>query len=344
MLAMEKARQGVTSAFPSTFAAPIKNLQACLKYLKKFMESKANGLHGAFLHGAFLEGTFISPDFLGAQSPDHVFKPDIKIFDQINESDMIKLLNVAPEYGEDSIKLIKYLTKNNVAVGAGHTKADCAQIEKAMKGGLKYFVHFMNGPTNTSYKSFNGGGAAEAVLKNDEIYAELILDGYHINPAYVRDAISRKTDTRIIAITDSMFLIGKNKIKEFEIFGVKGAVSANRDYVAVKGKENTLFGSVLTTNKAFSNLLSWLTQEMEGIWIRRHPALDLEKALISMAKIFSTNSCNMLGLDSKGIIEKNKRADLTIGSISGEQGDYDFKAEHTLVNGNIVYSANQVFL
>ena len=222
MLAMEKARQGVTSAFPSAFAAPIENLQACLKYLKKFMESKANGLQGAFLHGAFLEGTFISPDFLGAQSPGYVFKPDIKI----------------------------------------------------------------------------------------------------------------------IAVTDSMFVAGSNKVREFEIGGVKGMLNDNASYIAVKGKANTLFGSVITTDKAFSNLLSWLTRKMEGIWIRRHPALDLEKALVSMAKIFSTNSCNMLGLDSRGVIEKNKQADLTIGSISGEQGDYNFKAEHTLVKGRIVFSTD----
>jgi len=339
MLAIEKARQGVTSAFPSTFVAPIKNLQLCLKYLKKFMESKANGSQGAFLRGAFLEGTFISPDFLGAQSPTYVFKPNIEIFNQINESNAIKLINVAPEYGKDSIKLIKYLTKNSIAVGVGHTKANCSQIEKAMKAGLKYFVHFMNGPTNTSYKPFNGGGASEAVLKNDEIYAELILDGYHVSPAYIRDAISRKTDSKIIAITDSMFPTGSNKVKEFKIGGVKGMLDDNANYIAVKEKENTLFGSVLTTDKAFSNLLSWLTQEMEGIWIRKHPASDLEKALVSMAKIFSTNSCNMLGLKSTGVIEQNKFADLTIGSISGKQGDYNFKVEHTIVNGNIVYSA-----
>ncbi|MFH1905743.1 MAG: amidohydrolase family protein [bacterium] len=340
ILAMEKARQGVTSAFPSTFAAPIRNLQACLKYLKKFMESKTNGLHGAFLHGAFLEGTFISPDFLGAQSLSYVFKPDIKIFNQINESGTIKLANIVSEYGEDSINLIKHLAKNNIVVGTGHTRATCFQIEEAIRAGLKYFVHFMNGPTNTSYKPFNGGGAAEAVLKNDEIYAELILDGYHINPAYVRDAINKKTDSKIIAITDSMFPTGSNKVREFEISGVKGMLNDNASYIAVKGEENTLFGSVLTTDKAFSNLLSWLTREMEGIWIRKHPALDLEKALVSMAKIFSTNSCNMLGLDSRGVIEKNKQADLTIGSISGEQGDYDFKVEHTLVNGRIVFSTD----
>lgn len=340
MLAMEKAKQGVTSAFPGTAAAPIKNLQTCFAYLKKIMESKSNGLHGAFLHGAFLEGTFISPAFLGAQSPSYVFKPNIEIFNQINESDTIKLLNVAPEYGEDSINLIKYLTKHGITVGAGHTKATCYQIEKAVKAGLKYFVHFMNGPTNTSYKPFNGGGAAEAVLKNDEIYAELILDGYHVSPAYIRDTISRKTDTRIIAVTDSMFLTGKNKVKEFEFSGVKGIVSDNRDYLAVKGKENTLFGSVLTTDKAFSNLLSWLTRKMEGIWIRKHYALDFEKALISLAKIFSTNSCNMLGLDSRGAIEENKQADLTIGSVLGEQGDYTFKVEHTIVNGRIVFSTD----
>jgi len=343
MLAQEKARQGVTSLFLGTFAAPIKNLWICFTYLKKFMESKSNGLHGSFIHGGFLEGTFISPDFLGAQPHGYVFKPNIETFNQINESGTIKLANIASEYGEDSTNLIKYLVRNNIVAGTGHTRATCFQIEEAIRAGLKYFVHFMNGPTNTSYKPFNGGGAAEAVLKNDGIYAELILDGYHVSPAYIRDTISRKTDTRIIAVTDSMFLTGKNKIKEFEIFGVKGTVSANRGYLAVKGKKNTLFGSTLTTDKGFSNLLSWLTQEMEGIWIRKHPALDLEKALVSLAKIFSTNSCNMLGLKHTGVIEQDKQADLTIGSILGEQGDYIFKVEKTIVNGNIVYPDREKF-
>ncbi|MCK5656140.1 MAG: amidohydrolase family protein [Candidatus Aureabacteria bacterium] len=340
MLAQEKAGQGVTSLFLGTFAAPIKNLQRSFGYLKKFIDNKSNGLNGSFIHGGLLEGTFISPDFLGAQSPTYVFKPDIKIFNQINKSGAIKLANIVSEYGEDSIKLTKYLTKNNIAVGAGHTKATCFQIEEAMKAGLKYFIHFMNGPTNTSYKPFNGGGAAEAVLKNDEIYAELILDGYHVSPAYIRDAINRKTNTRIVAVTDSMFLTGSNKIKEFEIFGVKGTVSSNRDYLAVEKKENTLFGSVLTTDKAFSNLLSWLTQEIKGIWIRKHCALDFDEALVSMAKIFATNSCNMLGLKSTGVIEQDKSADLTIGSISEEQGGYNFKVEHTIVNGRLVFSTD----
>ena len=81
-------------------------------------------------------------------------------------------------------------------------------MAEAIKAGLKYCIHFTNGPTGGSYKPFNGGGTIEAVLKFDELYAELIADGFHVNPLYIRDIIRRKGVDKIIGMTDCQFVAG----------------------------------------------------------------------------------------------------------------------------------------
>ena len=125
---------------------------------------------------------FINPEMPGAQNPKFIFEPSRKIFDSIEDNSVIKMVNVVPDFGSKSCELTEYLTTKGIVVGAGHVAASCDQWENAIKAGLKYCIHFTNGPTGGSYKVFNGGGSIEAVLKFDEIYSELMLDGYHINP------------------------------------------------------------------------------------------------------------------------------------------------------------------
>ena len=211
---------------------------------------------------------------------------------------------------------------------------------EATKVGLKYFIHLTNGPTGGSYKPFNGGGAIEAVLKSDELYAEQILDGYHVNPAYVRDILKRKGAERIIGITDCLFAAG-SQVKQFTSGGIRGALSEDGKYFQVVDKANTLFSSNLTMNRGFGNLLNWLTMDMQGIWNRLHNALEFEQALVMITKIFSTNPCLLTGLDKQGYgsIDDGAKADLCVLDITGSQGSFKVTVESTIVDGRIVYSA-----
>ena len=215
----------------------------------------------------------------------------------------------------------------------------CEQFERAVKAGLKYCIHFTNGPTGGSYKPFDGGGAIEAVLKSNDIYAELIADGYHINPAYIRDIIARKGVERIIGITDAAFFAG-TKMKQVNMHGVLAKVSDNGQYIRVVGRENTLASSNLTMDRAFGNMLNWLTSDMEGIWNQSHKAVDFEQAMMDCARIYSTNPCELLGLtnDGFGRITDGAKADICVLDISGSQGNYKTEVKMTVVDGKIVYT------
>lgn len=283
MLSRALTKFGVTGFYISSSAASIATLKKCYSYLSTYLEEQSHEGIGSRLFGGMLEGTFIHPDMAGAQNAEYIHKPSRELFDRIEDRGSIKLANVVPDYGVSAYELTDYLSQRGIVVGAGHTNATGDQFAEAIKSGLKYCIHFTNGPTGGSYKPFDGGGAIEAVLQNDEIYAELIIDGYHINPAYTRDIIARKGIDKIIGITDCMYVAG-TQLKQINLSGISGSVSSNGKYLVLEDKNNALFGSNLTMDRAFENLLNLLSRDMAGIWYGIHPAWDFEKTLMQQLK------------------------------------------------------------
>jgi N-acetylglucosamine-6-phosphate deacetylase len=319
-------------------AASVETLRTSYSHLGKFLKAQAQSPAGAKVLGGLLEGSFISPDMAGAQNPEFVFKPSKEAFDKIEDGGTIKLVLVGPDSGEPAVELTRYLTGKGIAVATGHTNATYNQVAEAIKAGLKYCIHFTNGPTGGSYKPFNGGGTIEAVLKFDELYAELIGDGFHVNPLYIRDIIKRKGVEKIIGMTDCQFVAGSS-LKTFTLGGTPGTISDDGSHIKVANKKNTLFGSNLTMNRGFNNMLNWLTTEMDGIWNRKHVAVDFEQALCAAAGFYSTNPCRLTGLAKAGYgtITDGAKADLCVLAISGSQGNYKVRVDMTIVDGNIVY-------
>ena len=346
------ARAGTTRMLLATVAAPEERLKRCLASLGDYVAGDRNGVDGTRLDGAFIEGTFIrNRAFAGAQNPDYFFEPSIDLVDRLNEAagKTIRYVNVVPEWGEPAVRLARDLTDRGILVGAGHTEASAEQYMEVVKAGLQVAVHFTNGPTGTSFKPFGGGGGVfQAVLRSHAVMAELICDGFHINPSYVRDIIRRKRPERIIAITDAMFPSGRGDIDTFEVAGIRGRAAEGGRYLAVEGTAQTLFGSLIRMRDAFSNILSWLTRRMPGIWRDEHLPFDTEEAIVDVARMCATNPARALGIfdpasqrlgqDLSGFcggVQVGKRADLAVIRLDGEPGYYDVAVTHTFVGGRL---------
>jgi N-acetylglucosamine-6-phosphate deacetylase len=333
---------GVTTSFLATMAAEAHTIRERLDLLGAFLKSRPEGTR---LPGVFLEGTFISDQMLGAMNPDFVHRPDTKLFDELNPSGLIRLVLVAPEYGRPAQTLIRHLARRGIIAGAGHTGATAEELTAARRAGLRYMVHFLNGPTGSSFKPFNGGGAVEGGLVDEKLYVELIADGYHVDPRYARDVMARKGFDRMIAISDSMFAAGAvdgpKGFRSFQVSGVYGKVSPDGKFLQVAHDLKALFGSCLDLPTAMANLMNWLTREMPGVWTRRHKPLPTDDALVAVARMMATNPARLTGLDTElgiGRIAAGRTADLVLARLTGEPGAYKVKIHRTWIAGREVYA------
>ena len=314
-------KKGTTTLFPTSLAAALDDLVNSFREIYRF--SKSDHLYSKIIGGINLEGTFIKdPAYAGAQNPEYFFSPDPATFDLLNEAagHLIQIVNLPPEHGAASLDLVQKLTHQGICVAGGHTGAYAEEFEAYVQAGLRLAVHFLNGPSRSFTKPFQNGGAVEEMLRNDQVSLEIITDGYHVHPAYVRDSIARKGFDKIIIITDSLFVNGLLHLSEFQISGIRGELSENREYLQVQGKADTLFGSVLTMDRAFANMLNWLIQDMEGIWHRKHEALSLEEGLIRTSQMASGNPAKLMNIDQEtGSIAIGKRANLILGEIQSDK-------------------------
>ncbi len=345
----EYAKTGVTRAVLTSLASPINQLKKVFAFVDEYRKNHIDSPWKEVLAGLFVEGTFMKLiDYRGAHNPGYFYEPSIELFNQLQNASggLIKVVNVVPEWDEPAFNLIKYLSEKKVVCAAGHTGAIGFQYDKAIKSGLRLAVHFLNGPTGSSSKSLDGGGAVENVLRAKNMFVEIIVDGYHVDKAYVMDTIKRKGFDKVCAITDSMFTASFSELKKFNILGVSGIVSENGEYLQIADREYSLFGSMLTMDRAFSNVLTWLSTPIEGVWHAMHKPLEFEDALIKTSDMCSKNPAEILGIynpESKqeedilksytGSIEIGKSADLIIADIEESENGYKLKVENVFVKG-----------
>ena len=345
----EYAKTGVTRAVLTSLASPIEQLKQVFQYVEKYKNDHIQSPWKEVLGGLFVEGTFMKLiDYRGAHNPDYFNEPSIELFNDLQTSagGLIKVVNVVPEWGDSAFELISYLSKKNIVCAAGHTGAIGFQYDKAIKNGLSLAVHFLNGPTGSSSKSLDGGGAVENVLRSNGMFVEIIVDGYHVDKSYVMDTIKRKGFDKVIAITDSMFAAAFKNLKEFHVLGVDGVVSPNGEYLQIVDREYALFGSMLTMDSAFSNVLTWLTMPIEGVWHSMHNPLSFEEALIKTSYLCSRNPAKILGIyepqgsatglpvdNFTGSLETGKSADIIIAEINKMSSGYELNIDKVFVKG-----------
>ena len=349
-LARSLAASGTTRAVLGTVAAPVDGLATSLSRLGEYISSPRDDTEGAAIHGSLLEGTFIkASDYAGAQNPEYFHEPSVELFDRLNGAakGTVRIVNVVPEHGDSALRLIDALCERGVVPAAGHTASPADLYLRAVDHGLKLAIHFTNGPTGSSLKTFRRGGVLQAVLQSRKVYAELICDGYHVNPAYILDIIKRKGHEHICVITDAMFPTDAEGITDFEVAGIRGAASENGQFLrCLDAPPDTLFGSVLRMDVAFANVLSWLTTRYHGIWNEEHLPIDLDEALVMTSAMCSGNPAHVLGVydpPSKslnqdlsgyvGSLEVGKRADIVVADVVGSAGAYHLKIEDVLVGG-----------
>ncbi|MCZ6792167.1 MAG: amidohydrolase family protein [Planctomycetota bacterium] len=335
--------RGVTGVVLATLAAPVEEVLAYLVGMKHVLDETEGPADAAFL-GGLVEGTFMNPECPGAHNPKWVLRPDRALLDRFLATTAMRLVNIAPEMAEDAVDLVRYATDRGVVVGCGHAKPHGERLREAVEAGLRYIIHLGNGPTGSNLKGFHDGGMLEESLRNDRLVVTLILDGYHIHPRLLRDWIARKEVSRVVGVSDAGFATGPPD-GEFEVFGIRGRLSENREFLHVvrppgspapnplSSDRVALFGSAIDQLGVLEFTLNLLSREMDGVHTRRHAAWPFARALEAAVAMTSTNPSRLLGLDDRGRLEPDARADFLVARIDGTPGAYRVRVERTFLGG-----------
>lgn len=303
-IACTVAKEGVTSFCATTMTQSIEAIDAALKNIKEYIESKPE--KGAEVIGIHLEGPFISKQFKGAQGEEWILPCDIKQFRHFEEvsGNHIKIVTLA--YENNGKELVHYLNDKGIVASLGHTASTYEDACEAFKEGMKCTTHTYNAMQIFKNRE---PGTVGAALVNDNVNCELICDLFHVSKPAIKILLKCKGLKNVVAITDGM------EAKHLD----DGEYALGGQPVYVKGgfarlKDGTIAGSTLKMNVAMQNF----TKE---IGLSFTQAVDL--ATINPAK-------NLGIFDHKGSIKDGKDADFAVV-------DKDFNVYMTVRGGNIVY-------
>lgn len=280
------------------------------KYFTAFKEFMINSKikEKSFCIGCHMEGPYISPARKGAHELALLKKPIIKDFENLNKlsGDNIKIVTYAPEL--DDGEFTKYLLKNNIIPSMGHSDIRSRDVEKYYKMGAKHVTHLFNGMSGVSQHE---PGLASFALETDDVLAEVITDGIHIQPETLKLIYKVKTPDNICIITDAMnakgMPDGEYKLGNLEVIK-EGMKVSLKDSGLLAGAGATYDHNVRTMIKAIGEI-----------------------KMTDLIKMTSINVAKQLGIFNKtGSITENKLADLVIL-------DKKLFVKMTISEGNIIF-------
>lgn len=205
---------GTTSLLPTLITDTKEQTNAAILAVK---EALAQGLDGVI--GLHLEGPHLSIARKGAHDPALIRTMEDEDRDQLcalaSELPSL-LLTVAPESVTHA--QITELSTAGATVSLGHTNADYQTAIAAEAAGATCVTHLFNAMSQLGNRA---PGVVGAALDSEELFAGLIADGIHVDPASVRIAVRAKLGKgRMFLVTDAMAPLGTD-MEEFTLDGRK---------------------------------------------------------------------------------------------------------------------------
>ncbi len=296
------AENGVVGFLPTTMTVDIPTLRRALQACREV--AHGNEYYGAEVLGVHMEGPFISAAKRGAQDGKFILKPDADLI--IANSDIIKIITLAPEEDEGFEIIKKIANETNIVISMGHTAADYKTALESTENGVSHATHLFNAMTPMTHRA---PGVVGAVF-NSDVSCELIVDDHHVDPA-LYDIVYRLKGDRLCFITDCLSAGGLGE-GEYTLGGSKIICSDE----LCRLEYGTIAGSVLRLNR--------------GIWnVYRNSSVSLCECV----RCASLNPATVLGLaDRKGSISIGKDADLVVL-------DDEFNVKKTIIGGIVKYDS-----
>jgi N-acetylglucosamine-6-phosphate deacetylase len=290
------AGHGVGAYYPTTVTSSTEETLRALDMIAGVIE-REQALDCAVPVGIHLEGPFLSVAKRGVHTAALLVAPSIPLFDRFWQAarGQIRIMTIAPELPM-ALELIEHARSFGVVCSLGHSDAHLAEAEAGFRAGARSATHTFNAMRSLDHRD---PGIAAYVLDQDALFAEIICDGIHVEPAMIRLFFKSKGADKTVLITDGMAATdmpdGKYKLGDLDV-----EVSHGRCTSA--GSPGVLAGSVLTMDKAVRNFSSFT-----GI------------GLLASARLAARNPARLMGLDQQwGCLEEGREANFVALSPDGQ--------------------------
>jgi N-acetylglucosamine-6-phosphate deacetylase len=297
-------RHGVTAWLPTTLAWPGPELGVRLERLAAAVTASA--WPGALPLGLHLEGPWIRAEAAGAQPAAGIRPYDHDGRALLDRAEgAVRMATLAPEVA-GAERLLDELERRGVVAALGHTLAGSGALDAAVARGARHVTHLFNamGPLHQ-----RGPGFAGLVLADDRLSCDVIADGAHVDPAWLRVA-SRTKGERLMLISDRI------DPGDQRLAGGFGSGQIASDGRAWRLPDGRLAGSHLQLDDAVANAERWRV-------MNRHEALAA----------CTLRPARLLGIEAeRGTLRPGARADLALWSPAGE-------LLASWVEGRLVYRA-----
>jgi len=245
---------GVTGYFPTTVAAPLDQTCAALERLANAIEAAQDSGAGSAIQarplGIHLEGPFLSHKRRGVHPPEYLVEPTLQIFERLWQAARghVRMMTIAPEL-PGALDVISEAARRNVCVSIGHSDAVMESSRAAVKAGARHATHTFNAMRPLDHRE---PGILGEALTNEQLTADIIVDGIHVAPEVVKLFMQAKGIERAVLITDATAAAGMPD-GTYQLGPIKVEVKDGRCTVAGEG-DGKLAGSVLTMDRAVRNV------------------------------------------------------------------------------------------
>lgn len=213
--------------------------------LDRDVRALADLVDDGLIAGVHLEGPWISPKRKGAHNPDALRAPEPAMVARLLGAGRgtVRMVTLAPEL-EHGLDAVRTIVDGGAIAAVGHTDADYDITRAAIDAGATVATHLFNAMAPIHHRA---PGPIIALLEDERVTVELILDGVHSHPAIAHHAYTVAGGARVALITDAMSAAG---FTDGDYLLGDLAVEV-RDGVARLAGDGTIAGSTLTMDAAF---------------------------------------------------------------------------------------------
>ncbi len=284
------AQYGTTSIVATTVTAStddtVRAVEGIAKYIPKQHET-CNAPHAEVL-GIHFEGPFLSKERRGVHQIPLLQLPSAEVLQRFLHAAAgnARILTIAPEL-LGAMPCIDAARSLGMVVSIGHTDATYEQARAAIAHGAHHATHVYNAMRPFSHRD---PGVIGAVLTSNEVNAELIADGIHVDEIAMKVLLQAKGPEHVVLISDGTMATGMPDGK-YTLGGIEVTVVGG----VCRDPEGKLAGSSLTLDRALRNVVR------------------LGVPLASAVRMLTLNPATVLGIEfKKGALRTGADADILL--------------------------------